>query len=546
MRQLLRTTSAGLAMAALLSSTGWASDRAAAGAAGDRPLPDDAVLFSELARMDDSVAPERVLDKLADLYAEDTLGGPAEGYVVHRRWGVGGADGFGLDQFSGSSSGTYRGRAAARLSNGEVVVVGEIEGGGIAGERNLGIVKYNRRGQRVAWPDVEPMHALYQNQYIRFPGNDTWTSNRDVIAVHDVAIHNDNLYTLITFSESGLRRAAIIRFTSTGAPGGWWYMAPDSEPVRDAVAMDVYGPHMIVLGRRTINVGDSGGGYWTARITIDGNGSLAVGTVSTFQAGATMTPADVAFARSTVIPATRPAYYVLASSRTLNGGNSVTTVRLSRVDGLDQEEIITGTVTATSWGMHDWAIGLHSHMETYFTGAGYATRDVLYASAIRNQSPADGIAVARYVDGVPDGTFGVRFYGGCSGTAGAGCSGVAALPPTAHVPLRGAIFGDATGVYVAGRTFRESLLPGTAPSRRPVLMHIDGNGQLRSLQSFGSLPNARFAALVPENGSNASGNLTMAGLAHYQDTDDLDGGPTRYMTTHLVRASDHIFYDGLQ
>lgn len=524
---------------------------------------DDAL--DELDLLDPALDSDSVLDLLAELLpganaAATSKGGPAAvGYVAHRKWG--GVDGYRPDQFSGNSNGIYRGRAAARLENGDVVVVGDIQGGGVSTARNLGIVKYNSRGQRVAWSNVPSQFSLFNNQYIRFPNTDPWGNTRTVVAVHDVHVRGDDIYVLMTFSESGLRRPGITRWGSDGSSRGWWFAAPDSGAVRDAVAMDILGSHMIVLGRRSLDIEDADGGFWTARATINGDGGLSFGAITTIRSGVRMIPADIAFARSSlVVPVATPAYYVVDTVRSATTGSTATWPCIHRVtsDNVLDGGFGTGGFRCNPFNapgasdLRDWAVAVHTRTETLFNAGNPITREVLFMSTVYDKNPADGIGLVKLVSGAPDTAFGgaqgQREYGGCNGTIGAGCSSIPIFNDTAHVPLRGALFADGNGVHVAGRTFRQSSVIGNPPIRRPILMHVNpGNGNLTSLQSFASTyPNSRFAALVPGESSAGMREFTVAGYAHHVDTTAVDDGPTRFLTAHLVRDSDLIFYDGLQ
>jgi hypothetical protein len=510
------------------------------------------------------ITPDQALELLGDMLpgwdGAAPKGGPSSvGYVAHRKWAQ---TGYGLDQFSGSSSGIFRARTALRLDNGDVVVAGDIQGSGVSTARGLGIVKYNSRGQRVTWTSVSSDFGLYFNQYIRFPGNDSWGTSRQVIAVHDIAARNDQFYVLITYLEGGLRRPAIIRFNENGAYGGWWFAAPDGAAVRDAVAMDVFGNHMVILGRRTHTVEEADGGFWTARATINANGTLTIGAITTLRQGVQMTPADIAFARPGVlVPITAPAYYVVNTVHTGAAGSTATWPCIHRITS--GNVLDTGFNNGSSFrcnpfnipaasDIRDWATAVHTRTETAFNGGNPIQREVLFMSTIFDKDPTDGIGLVKLVGGSPDTTFGGSQgqveHGGCSGTTGPGCSAIGALPDTAHIPLRGALFADSNGVYVAGRTFRRGILVGSVPSRRPMFMQVHpGNGSLTSLQVFGTLPNSRFTDIVPGNtGSGGVREFTMVGFAHHEDTTNLDDGPTRFMTAHLVRDSDLIFYDGLQ
>lgn len=116
----------------------------------------DAAL-EQLDNLEYPASPEQVLEALNEQLAQmqkgdNVRGGPtATGYTNHLKWSLGNTPGFGQDQFFGAANGMYRGRSAARLANGDVVVVGDIQGTGVSAAINLGMVRYNSRGQRVRW-----------------------------------------------------------------------------------------------------------------------------------------------------------------------------------------------------------------------------------------------------------------------------------------------------------------------------------------------------------------------------------------------------------
>lgn len=512
---------------------------------------------------DPAISPDQVLEELGDLLldddgvAEDRGGPSATGYSAHRKWGVGGANGYGLDQFGGASSGVYRARAAARLANGDVVVVGEVQGNSVSAVRNLGMVKFNRRGQRVAWTAV-PSQFAHFSSYILFPGTDAWGGTRTVLDVVDVKVRGSDIYVLITLGEGGRFFPGIIRWGDNGSSRGWWSSAPDGGTVRSAIAMDIEGSNMIVLGRRSNETTTLDGGFWTSRWTINADGGLSLGATTTFLAGDRRVPSAVAFSRYGLATiALSPAYYV---AYTYNNGSTSTSqhrpcvTRIRSNNTLDPDFGAAGISCfpfAEGGNSVDLAAGLHTR--GFLSLPGPTATEHLYLTADVDRNLARGIGVIKLRNGVADTSFGSggrRLYGGCASlnpSVGEGCGftvGPIQNPHSAHLPFRGALFADSSGVYVAGRTFRPSIAVGEPPSRRPVFMHVDdGNGALRSLQTFGTYPNSQFTALVPRPGTS---EFTVVGHASDADTTDLNAGPKRFLSAHLIRNNDLIFYDGLQ
>ena len=465
-----------------------------------------------------------------------------------------GSGGFGLDQFAGAVSGNYNARAAARLGNGDVVVVADVDFGG---GRQAGIVKYDAQGQRVAWTGVSGTHSHYGGQYILFPNTNAWGATREVVAVHDVNVRGTNIYVLITYLENNLYWPAILRWSQTGQFHGWWFFAPnDGGTRRDAVAMDIRGSHMVVLGRRSIDINSTEGGYWVARLAISGDGGLGVESIATFNAGNRVLPADIAFERPSLIPPTgAPAYYVAYTVRSINSAATWPCIHKVSPNNSTATSFGSNGFRCNPWGANDsnlyrdGAVALHTRTQN-LAGFPVQQKEILYLSTIVDK-PASSIGLMRLVDGEPDtfwGVNGIRNYGGCMGTTGEGCSTHPNLGNTAHIPLAGALHADSTGVYVAGRTFTPILFgnPQLPPQRRPIFMHVDdASGALRSLQQYVPGSNARFTALVPGDLVGGQREFVVAGLTHYQNTYALDDGPTQIIATRLLPRLD-LFSDGFE
>jgi hypothetical protein len=498
----------------------------------------------EVGLLDQELAPQEAAGMWSDLLAVDDQqsGGPtATGYELHRKWGV---NGLRDDRFAGANSGVYRARAAARLANGQVVVVGDIQLSS-GGPRELGVVKYDSRGQRVAWSNASATYGLFSNQYLRFPGSDPW-AGATVYAVNDVRVRGANIYALVTKRLPDNRYVpGIVRFLDDGTYLGGAEFAPDGGVNRDAVAMDIdrSGGHMIVLGRRSISTTPDGG-FWTARLTIDTNGGLTLGAITTFQAGQRHLPADVAFERfgtSIVFPA--PTSYYVAYSRNLGttseSDHDPCIANIGSNNALDTG-FGSGGVQCLPFDLGGNNVDLAVALYNRGWGAIGDNNEALYLVASVERAVTNGVGIVNLTNGMPDGNFGPqgeRVYGGCSVnnfSGGAGC-GVQYLDGVSRTHLPTAVYSsaDLNGVFVAGAS-------ATAGTSRPMMMDIDASdGTLRTLQSFSSVSGSRFTSLVRRNGT---GEFTMAGWGA-----DAEGAANPYfLSAHLVKRNDLIFYDGLQ
>ncbi|MBX3724991.1 MAG: hypothetical protein KF823_03640 [Xanthomonadales bacterium] len=526
------------------------------------PAPSEAALTDELwdqlIALDNGLSDQDIADLLGGLLPqaiEDALvqGGPsATGYSPHRRWRRGNvAAGFGIDQFNQPDAGVYRARAATRMPGGEILVVGESTS--TNNVTHVALVRYDRYGRRVAWPHVQTNYSLASGEAARFPGNDTasgWGVTRFIHSVQDVLIQGSFIYVLATQLQNGQRRPIIIRFSLGGSHYSWSSSNPDSETIRDAVAMDSNGQQLIVLGRRSTSATSENGGFWVTRWDINANGSLSQGSVTTFLPGRRI-PADIRFRRQSAV-FLDSSYYV---AYTFNTGSSTTSGRypcLLRVNASDQADAgfaPSGIVCSMVWdggNNVDRAVALHNRA----VGVGSNTSEHLFLSVDVDRDLANGIGVLKLVDGVFDSSFGPlgrRVYGGCAGftpqlfPVGEGCGALPASTHTLHIAAGRGLHVDSSGVYVTGYLLRN---PSSGPTiRRPIFMHVDANdGSLNSLQSIGVFPGSQFTALVPRPGGS---EFTLAGWASDEDSNG-DTGPKRFLTSHIVRNSDLIFYDGLQ
>lgn len=480
-----------------------------------------------------------------DLDATETRG-TVDGtrFQLHRKWGV---NGLRDDNFASTSNGNYHAHGTARLASGEVVVVGSIRRGATGTATELGIVKYNGRGQRTAWSAATAEFALFSNQYLRFPGSGGW-QGRSISTVHDVHVRGTDIYVLVTQVTADNRFIpAVIRFRDDGGFGGFWEMAPDGDWNRAAVAMDVEGNQMVVLGRRSSNNLTQDGGYWTARITIESSGLLSLGAVTTLQTGQPRLPVDIAFRRDYPIgvgPISRP-YYV---AYTFHDSTAVNTARrpcVARINGSNQLDTGFGESGVRCFpftdGGNDRDVAVALHTRRF--GTVFDDDEALYLVVDVQRTRANGTGVVNLTNGIPDASFGPggkRLYGGCAGYAagdGEGCSTTVGSA-RGHRPL--AVHSSAAGVFVAG--YREALSSSNPTLVRPMMIDIDGgNGALRSIGVFGNLPGSRFTDLVPRGTDGLQ--YTLVG---WSSATEGAASNRSFLSGHVIRSSELIFYDGLQ
>lgn len=128
------------------------------------------------------------------------------------------------DAFAGSFSRNYVGRNLVRLDNGDIVVAGlvpKFEGG--TNLVNVGLVRYNASGTRVAWSNPTALYAFYGNQYLIYPNRDDATANNDlrIDDVKDMKLFGDRIFVLVdsyfqNFAGPYVKRSRVLVFKTDG------------------------------------------------------------------------------------------------------------------------------------------------------------------------------------------------------------------------------------------------------------------------------------------------------------------------------------------
>jgi hypothetical protein len=132
---------------------------------------------------------------------------------------------FGVDRFAGPNNADYQGRVAVRTPTGDTITAGLVPafGSGNPGNGlwNVGLVRYNPAGQRVAWSNPG-VHGHFGDNYVIYPGS---TAPRYQY-VRDIKYIDGFIYVMADYqgdSGTGRQDVHILIFSETGAFIDDWY-----------------------------------------------------------------------------------------------------------------------------------------------------------------------------------------------------------------------------------------------------------------------------------------------------------------------------------
>jgi hypothetical protein len=110
-----------------------------------------------------------------------------------------------VDAFAGSESLNYRAKKLVHLDNGDIIVAAIVPPGSGGGSNaiNLGLVRYNASGQRIAWSNPTPDYAFFGGQYIVYPNSNDANINDSVSDVKDMKLIGDRIFVLIDHPFAG-------------------------------------------------------------------------------------------------------------------------------------------------------------------------------------------------------------------------------------------------------------------------------------------------------------------------------------------------------
>jgi len=146
----------------------------------------------------------------------------AAGHVLDPGFNGGG---FILDRFAGPNTANYRGRKVARSQNGDIIAVGLVppynQPDQPNGYFNIGLVRYDATGRRVAWA-WNSAYGHYNNEYLIYPGGETSGQLPPrFTAVKDLKVFGKRIYVLVDNEPTaGDSNTHLLVFTDNGADSG--------------------------------------------------------------------------------------------------------------------------------------------------------------------------------------------------------------------------------------------------------------------------------------------------------------------------------------
>lgn len=476
----------------------------------------------------------------------DTVMGGDRAAVVDERYGV---NGWGPDQMASASTGTYRTVAAAPLNNGLMVEVNYVNTG--TGNANIAIVKRNSRGIRVPWSNVENTFSHHNGQYILYPRN----PNLIVDSVHDISVHNNRIYVLLTeryrHTDNVVRvRPHLAIFRDDGSwVGHRSFCGNCNSTIQPGVAMDISssasGANLVILGRHSTS--DFSGGFWTARMSIDAVGNLGAESIANFpqfNGHSRWVPVDIAFRGRTGI-LNPSAYYVLMNQTYGESTNVDPCLLAVGSNNAPDTGFAAGGIRCMPFnqpGSSNRDVGVA--IKTRGTASTPAVEDVwVLVDVARASRSGFGMWKLRNQEndtGFGNMSLGRSLYGGCgSANNGEGCPApgpIATMPAKTHVP---------TGLYQISNSLAISGYVDGGPSQflgggiRPFFsqQHILSG----DLILLGDHPSPYGTAHFLNVTARAGNDFLAVGWTRWPN---VTSTAQTALSTRLLRDPDRIFYNG--
>lgn len=132
---------------------------------------------------------------------------------------------FGLDHFAGPNGADEVGAVTAQMDNGDIVVAGLVKGFGVTGTCNngtalcnIGLVRYNQSGARVAWSDPG-VYGFQGNQYVIY-GEHGPNVAPSYQYIRDVKVKNGAIYVMVdtNLGSGGSKDVRVVSFNNSGSP----------------------------------------------------------------------------------------------------------------------------------------------------------------------------------------------------------------------------------------------------------------------------------------------------------------------------------------
>lgn len=445
------------------------------------------------------------------------------------------------------------GRKIARLSNGDVIVAGVTSAflGVASPPYNLGLVRYNSSGQRVAWTNPGSF-GFINNNYVIYPNSNDPNNALAVKEVVDIKVVEDRLFVLVDhrIPSSGDINSSIYVFRTDGS-------ILRSQVVLGS-SFSEYSGAMIISESNTVPpitsivvTASTFNGVWRPTLIrgiINADSSITFGA-PTFPNPGNYCPTNRGcilrdIARSERTDGSGPTFYLAGTRQSNipdNGAWDFLVMKISAI-GLPVTSFGGSGVTTVAFDDGPTKYDDANSIAVKTNGIGLAQHDQIYVSGFVNRVCNDGVGVAKLKDdGSLDTSFGISvtgklIVGGGSPSAGVTC---AQLPPPAILATYGtgiALSGDK--LAIAGYT---TMSPGgESDSRVAVIDTVTGN--IDSFQPYvfnSTVSGARLGQSafwgIAESGN---GTFTMSGTV--QQT-----GSVQQYGTLRVRG-DRIFANGFE
>ncbi len=445
------------------------------------------------------------------------------------------------------------GRKIVRLSNGDLIVAGMTSGflGVASPPYNLGMVRYNSSGLRVAWTNPGA-YGFVDNNYVIYPNSNDPNNALAVKEVVDIKVIGDRLFVLVDHRNPG-----------SGDINSYIYVfRTDGSILRSQVVLgssfSEYSGAMAISSSNTVPpiisiavTASTFNGVWRPTLirgTINADSSITLGA-PTFPNPGNYCPTNRGcilrdIARSENPDGSGPTFYLAGTRQSNipdNGAWDFLVMEVSAT-GLPVTSFGGSGVTTVAFDDGPTKYDDANSIAVTTTGSGLAQRDQIYVSGFVNRVCKDGIGVAKLKDdGMLDTTFGN--YGTGKIIVGGGSPPVnvtcAQLPPPAILATYGTgIALSAAKLAIAGYT---TMPPGgESDSRVAVIDTLTGN--IDSFQPYVFNSTASGARLGQSAfwGITESGNGTFTMSGTVQQT----GSVQQYGTLRI--RGDVIYANGFE
>ena len=443
------------------------------------------------------------------------------------------------------------GRKVARLSNGDLIVAGLTPGFQIPASPpyNLGLVRYNSAGQRVAWTNPGSFGFL-NNNYVIYPNTNSQSNSLAVKEVVDIKVFGNRIFVLVDHLNvaAGNVDSLIYVFGTDGSILQSQAVLGSSLSEYSG-AMVIYASNTVPSTTSIVVTASTHNGVWRptlVRGTVNANNTITFGA-PTFPNPGNYCPTNRgcilrSIARSNSVSGAPPNFY-LAGTRQSNipddGAWDFLVMKVT-VDGNPVTSFGGAGVTTVAFDNGITNYDDANSIEVHTTGVAQNEHDDIFVSGFVNRICKNGVGVAKLEDtGLLDTGFGQSgklIIGGANPPFPGSC---AQYEPSSISAMyaKGTALADGK-LAIAGYIVTLSEDPTDG-----ALAVIDAaNGNIDSLQTYPYRNAVNGPRLGPSGfwGITESGNGTFTATGMVQ----LTGSVQQYGTLRI--RGDRIFVQGFE